>query len=151
MDGIVHEMTRATKDKEAEGRVTSKTLLASLQIGSAMWADPVQSDQHTGTDTSRGNVHATPCARERPSLPKTSSADRNGQAAFATTTTGAVGAVSLYEFCDAPRWLRWKKEVFSRPLVPTDDQWSVIESVHERLVHEKTAWLKAYLVLAKRW
>ena len=50
--------------------------------------------------------------------------------------------MSLYEVYNTAGWQRWKKEVFSRPLVPTDDQWIVIESVHGRLVHEKTEWLK---------
>jgi hypothetical protein len=140
--GIVSEMASAHPgQKKEEGLQTSKTLSTSLKIGTSMWSDLPESGPGA-IDSSGGRTDATPYVQERPSLQQPDSADGNAPGSSGTRTRGAPGAVSLYAKLQPARWQCWKKAVFSRPLVPTVDQWIVIESVHERLVHEKTEGLK---------
>ena len=47
------------------------------------------------------------------------------------------GCISIFKFCRNDKWKTWKAAVFCHTLVPTDDQWNVVERMHERLLVEK--------------
>ena len=89
-----------------------------------MWPDRAFDRISRACNTQSGTVIATPV---RPPTRTEAQADY---------TVRSGGRISAFKLCNKANWDIWKADISSRTLTPTVDQWSVIASMHERLVRE---------------